>query len=152
MGPQNGKGVPLRSHQFLLNKFLDPSTPSMRKGNSGDKGKKTEKTEKTDENSGHHVIASSQPPERHRPNDDRTCQLWNPVLAVCYIFLLACSLQCSVQVATFLSELLFQFSCRELPIIYGLTSTSSSNTNIRNKILYTTVFNHNAFSQLLGTG
>ena len=54
-----------RSKQILLNKFFDPSTPSMRKGRDGEKtggkmGGKKEK-ENLDENSGHYVIASSQP-------------------------------------------------------------------------------------------
>ena len=58
-----------RSNQLLLNKFFDPSTPSMRKGRDGGKkkrgGEKTgKKREKTDENSGHYVIASSRPPDR----------------------------------------------------------------------------------------
>ena len=46
----------------------------MRKGNSGERRKtekKTESGEKTDENSGHNVIASSQPSER-RPLVRRT--------------------------------------------------------------------------------
>ena len=48
------KGVG-RSTQLTLNKFFDPSTPSMRKGRDG--GKKTGgKKEKTDENSGHYVV------------------------------------------------------------------------------------------------
>ena len=39
-------------------KFLDPSTPSMRKGRDG--GEKTgKKEEKSDDYSGHYVIASS---------------------------------------------------------------------------------------------
>ena len=67
------------SKQLSLNKFFDPSTPSMRKGrdgkrkkNGGEKnGKKKE--EKTDENSGHYVIASSRPPER-RPLERRTLE------------------------------------------------------------------------------
>ena len=42
------------SKQLSLNKFFDPSTPSMRKGWEGG-----EKKEKTDKNSGHYVIASS---------------------------------------------------------------------------------------------
>ena len=50
------------SKQLSPNKFFDLSTPSMRKGR--DRGKKREK-EKTDEKSGHYVIASSRPPERH---------------------------------------------------------------------------------------
>ena len=64
-----------RSKQLSLNKFFDPSTPSMRKGCDGGKkntgGKKREKKEKTDENSGHYVIASSRPPER-QPLERRT--------------------------------------------------------------------------------
>ena len=61
------------SKQLSLNKFFDPSTPSMRKGRDRGKkktGKKTKKNMKkkrkknTDENSGHYVIASSRPPER----------------------------------------------------------------------------------------
>ena len=42
----------------------------MRKGRDGEK-KTGKKKEKTDENSGHYVIASSQPPE-HRPLERRT--------------------------------------------------------------------------------
>ena len=51
-----------RSRQLSLNKFFDPSTPSIRKGRDGEKktGKKEKKKkENTDENSGHYVIASS---------------------------------------------------------------------------------------------
>ena len=43
----------------------------MRKGRDGEKKKRKE--EKNDVSSGHYVIASSLPPERLRPNDDR----WN---------------------------------------------------------------------------
>ena len=52
--------------QDWLNKFFDPTTPSMRKGRYGEKngGEKNGKKEKTDENSGHYVAASSRPPER----------------------------------------------------------------------------------------
>ena len=64
-----------RSKQLLLNKFFDPSTPSMRKGR--DRGEKREKNtgektkqKKTDDYSGHYVIASSQPLER-RPLEHR---------------------------------------------------------------------------------
>ena len=46
-----------RSKQLSLNKFFDPSTPSMRKGRN--RGNGGEKKEKTDGNSGHYVIASS---------------------------------------------------------------------------------------------
>ena len=62
------------SKQLSLNKFFDPSTPSMRKGRDREKQvkKKTgKKREKTDGNSGHYVIASSRPPER-RPLERRT--------------------------------------------------------------------------------
>ena len=58
----------MHSKQLLLNKFFDPSTPFMRKGNSGEqrnqRGKNGE--EKTDENSGHYIIASSRPSERRQ--------------------------------------------------------------------------------------
>ena len=58
-GPQNGRRVG-HSEQLPLNKFFDPSTPCMRKGD--DRGKNRKKTgkkrgkkqqEKNDENSGH---------------------------------------------------------------------------------------------------
>ena len=59
-GPQGAPKWPTGSvkvsKQLLLNKFFDPSTPSMRKGCDGGKkrGKKTGgKKEKTDGNSGH---------------------------------------------------------------------------------------------------
>ena len=63
------------SKQLLLNKFFDPSTPSMRKGRDGGKtgkkrGKKRKKREKTDDYSGHYVIDSSRLPER-RPLERR---------------------------------------------------------------------------------
>ena len=63
-----------RSKQLSLNKFFDPSTPSMRKGRDGGKNGKNggkKRRENTDENSGHYVIASSRPPER-RPLERRT--------------------------------------------------------------------------------
>ena len=44
------------------------------KKNGGKNGKKQENKEKTDENSGHYVIASSQPPE-HRLLEHRTLLL-----------------------------------------------------------------------------
>ena len=59
------------STQRSLNKFFDPSTPSMRKGRDGEKTKTGKKEEKTDENSGHYIIASSRPPEL-RPLEHRT--------------------------------------------------------------------------------
>ena len=43
----------LNSDQLLLNKFLDPSTPSMRKGRDGGEKKGGGEEEKNDENSGH---------------------------------------------------------------------------------------------------
>ena len=61
LGPKMADGVnpqvfgPYK--QLLLNKFFDPSTPSMRK-------RKKKRGGGTDENSGHYVIASSRPPER----------------------------------------------------------------------------------------
>ena len=44
-------GVFGHSKQLSLNKFFDPSTPSMRKGRDG--GKTGGKKKMTDENSGH---------------------------------------------------------------------------------------------------
>ena len=61
-----------RSRQLSLNKFFDPSAPSMRKVDDGEE-KKEKRKEKNGVFSGHYVIASSLPPERLRPNDDR----WN---------------------------------------------------------------------------
>ena len=52
-----------RSKQLSLNKFFDPSTPSMRKGRDGGKkqekkrGGKSQKKEKTDRNSGQQSTA-----------------------------------------------------------------------------------------------
>jgi len=62
-----------RSRQLLLNKFFDPSTPSTRKGRDGKKEKRKKRKEEIGVFGGHYVIASSLPPERLRPNDDR----WN---------------------------------------------------------------------------
>ena len=60
-----------RCRQLSLNKFLDPSTPSMRKVDDGEKKKKrNEKKEKNVVFSGHYVIASSRPPGR-RPLERR---------------------------------------------------------------------------------
>ena len=53
------------SKQLLLNKFFDPSTPSMRKVDD------REKKRKDCGFSGHYVIASSRPP-KHRPLERRT--------------------------------------------------------------------------------
>ena len=54
------KGVQVFGHskQLSLNKFFDPSTPSMRKGRDGGKmGKKrVKKRKKTNENSGHYIV------------------------------------------------------------------------------------------------
>ena len=52
----------------------------MRKGNSGENGRK----EKTDENSGHHVIASSRPPER-QPLERRTLAPINEIVLLIYV-------------------------------------------------------------------
>ena len=70
-GPKNGRRA-LERDQLSLNKFYDPSAPSMRKVDDGEKKRKKEKNGVF---SGHYVIASSLPPERLRlrPNDDR----WN---------------------------------------------------------------------------
>ena len=56
-----------RSKQLLLNKFFDPSTPSMRKGRDGEKngGKKRERRMK--------IVATTSLPAVDRPNADR----WN---------------------------------------------------------------------------
>ena len=43
----------LNSDQLALNKFLDPSTPSMRKGRDGGEKNGGGEEEKNDENSGH---------------------------------------------------------------------------------------------------
>ena len=87
-GPQNGwrgleRCLPLgfwHSKQLSPNKFLGPSPPSMRKGRDGKKRRK----EKNAVFSGHYVIASSLPPERLRPNDDR----WNAARSCQFRFLL----------------------------------------------------------------
>ena len=50
------------SRQLSLNKFFDPSTPSMRKVDDGEEKKRKEE-ENNDVYSGHYVIAS-RPPER----------------------------------------------------------------------------------------
>ena len=76
MAEGDWKGVYLqvfgRSKQLSLNKFFDPSTPSMRKGcDGGNGGKNGGGKEKTDDYSGHYIIASSRPPE-HRPLERRT--------------------------------------------------------------------------------
>ena len=44
-------GVFRRSHQLLLNKFSDPSTPSMRKGCDGEEVEEVVVVEKNSENS-----------------------------------------------------------------------------------------------------
>ena len=54
-------GLPLVFWALRLHKFFDPSTLSVRKGNSGEEKKR--RKEKTDENSGNYVIASSRPLE-----------------------------------------------------------------------------------------
>ena len=69
-----------RSDQLLLNKFFDPSTPSMRKGRDGEwkmeNGKKMEKMENNGENSG---PLTSLPVDRLTATDcnaDRSCQYY----------------------------------------------------------------------------
>ena len=60
-------GVFGRSKQLLLNKFFDPSTPSMSKGRDGGKtgGKKEKRQMK--------IVATTSLPAVDRPNADR----WN---------------------------------------------------------------------------
>ena len=75
-----------RSRQLSLNKFFDQSTPSMRKVDDGEEKKKKEKEKKKEKNgvfSGHYVIASSLPPARQRPNEDR----WNAARSCQYLSL-----------------------------------------------------------------
>ena len=76
------KGVFGRSKQLWLNKFFDPSTPSMRKGRDGERkktGKKTGKTEgkkkwgKKREKRLMEIVAITSLPAVDRPNADR----WN---------------------------------------------------------------------------
>ena len=65
-----------RSRQLSLNKFFDPSTPSMRKGRDGENG--MEKKENNGENSG---PLSSLPVDRLTATDcnaDRSCQNFIP--------------------------------------------------------------------------
>ena len=65
-----------RSKQHLLNKFFDPSTPSMRKGRDGGKtGKKNGGEKKTGEKKKRQVIivTTTSLPAVDRPNADR----WN---------------------------------------------------------------------------
>ena len=67
---QNGRwGAP----KISLNTFFDQSAPSMRKVDGGKKRIEKKEKEKSGVFSGHYVIASSLPPKRLRPNDDR----WN---------------------------------------------------------------------------
>ena len=73
-GPQNGRrglerGLPLgfwRSRQLSLNKFLDPSNPSMRKVDNGEKIKKREKKIKIMSFLVATDIIASWPPERRK--------------------------------------------------------------------------------------
>ena len=57
---------------LLLNKFFDPSTPSIRKGRYGEK-RKEKKEENNGGNSGHYVVAS-RPPNGDRLQRRRSCQ------------------------------------------------------------------------------
>ena len=66
-----------RSRQLLLNKFFDPSTPSMRKVDDGEKKKRKKKKEKkkiTAEIVATNVVAS-RPPNGDRLQRCRSCQL-----------------------------------------------------------------------------
>ena len=47
-GPKMVEGVFGRSKQLSLNKFFDPSTPSMRKGSDGENRKKRENRRRKD--------------------------------------------------------------------------------------------------------
>ena len=78
-GPQNGRrglerGVPLgRSEQLSLNKFFDPNTLYVRKGNSGENGEKKRLKR---------IVATTSLPAVDRLNDDhwnaaRSCQYYN---------------------------------------------------------------------------
>ena len=119
-----------RSKQLSLNKFFDPSTPSMRKGcdggkNGGKKGGKKE--ENTDENSGHYVIASNRPPER-RPLERRTLApiicIW-PNLRLCSqpipkpnnpMYLFIQGVNCFFFFLTFSKTTIFKHCCLNLEI------------------------------------
>ena len=59
-----------RSKQLSLNKFFDPSTPSMKKGRDGEKKKKREKKK---EKRLMIIVATTSLPAGDRPNADR----WN---------------------------------------------------------------------------
>ena len=63
-----------RSRQLLLNKFFDPSTPSMRKGRDGGEKKKKNEKENNGGNSGHYVVAN-RPPNSDQLQRRRSCQL-----------------------------------------------------------------------------
>ena len=65
-----------RSKQLSLNKFFDPSTPSMRKGRDG--GKKREKRGKKRQMK---IVATLSLPAVDHPNDDR----WNAARSCQYI-------------------------------------------------------------------
>ena len=63
-----------RSRQLSLNKFFDPSTPSMRKVDDGEeKEKRKKKKEKRKEKRMAFIVATTSLPAVYRPNDDR----WN---------------------------------------------------------------------------
>ena len=61
-----------RSKQLSLNKFFDPSTPSMKKGCDGENGKVKQKTGKKEKRL-MIILATSSLPAVDRPNADR----WN---------------------------------------------------------------------------
>ena len=58
-----------RSRQLSLNKFFDPSTPSMRKVDDGEEKEKKEKEEKRKRMA--FLVATTPLPAVYRPNDDR---------------------------------------------------------------------------------
>ena len=62
--------------QLLLNKFFDPSAPSMRKGDDGEKktGKKRGKKKKIMIKIVATNVVASRPPEKTDCNADRSCQ------------------------------------------------------------------------------
>ena len=61
-----------RSKQLSLNKFFDPSTPSMRKGRDGEKKKKNgKKTKKKHGEIRMKIVATTSLPAVDHPNADR---------------------------------------------------------------------------------
>ena len=62
-----------RSKQLSLNKFFDPSTPSMRKGRDGEKKKKNGGKKRKKKKIRMKIVATTSLPAVDRPNADR----WN---------------------------------------------------------------------------